>query len=235
MPTLVLASSSPRRQDLLRSLVASYKAATSTVEEEGSDLTPERDLSPLLLPEPFSVPPIADPRLWAWRKGSDVARALPPELSDKAVVLAGDTVVVAPGELLNKPRDEVDAIRMLSLLRAREHYVVTGFALLRTREGQAQTLHIEAAVTRVIMRAFSVPELEGYVATGEHRDKAGAYALQGLGGRLVERVEGCVTNVVGLPLCRVRSALVEAGIEVRALPEDGYCSYCKIAGVLANA
>lgn len=115
---------------------------------------------------------------------------------------------------------------MLYLLRGREHYVVTGFVLLRVEQGGATTVHQEAVSAQVVMRAFGGREVENYLATGESMDKAGAYALQGLGGRLVERVEGCRTTVIGLPLCRVRAALASAGATLLPHPEEGYCAFC---------
>jgi len=232
MPRLILASSSPRRQGLLKSLVRIYSVATSAAEEEGSEAAPDIEFTHLPLPAPFHIPSESDPRVWAWRKGADVACSCPDETSDDVIVLAADTVVVAPGELLNKPKDDADAVRMLSLLRDRKHYVVTGFVLLRPHERRPETLHSEAVITRVFMRLFSESELEGYVATHEHVDKAGAYALQGLGGKLIERVDGCVTNVIGLPLCRVRAALLRAGVEVERLSSEGYCAFCKAGATL---
>ena len=115
---------------------------------------------------------------------------------------------------------------MLYLLRGREHYVVTGFVLLRVSLGGATTMHQEAVTARVVMREFHDQEVEDYLATGESMDKAGAYALQGLGGRLVERVEGCPTTVIGMPVCRVRAALTSAGVTLLTYPREGYCSFC---------
>lgn len=204
----------------------SHSVVVSDVEEKGSEAFPAWEITPPLLPRPFNVPAESDPRLWAWRKGMDALSALSHEQSADAVVLAADTVVVAPYELLGKPSNKEDAFRMLNLLRGRDHYVVTGFVLLRLTDGKPQISHVRAVTTSVVMHDFSQEELKGYVATGECMDKAGAYALQGLGARLVERVEGCVTNVIGLPLCAVRSVLVEAGPEVLPAPVTGYCDHC---------
>jgi septum formation protein len=226
MPHLILASASPRRRELIQRLVPSFSTAVSVVEEAGSDAYPEWEVEPLTLPAPFSVPVTSDPRLWAWRKAVDALSTLSLEQAEDAIVLAADTVVIAPGELLGKPVDTDDALRMLTLLRGKAHYVATGFVLV-SREGTTpRTLHSQAVVTRVVMRPFSAEELEGYVATGEHSDKAGAYALQGLGGRLIESVEGCVTTVIGLPLCAVRAALMASHAEVLPRPVGGYCNFC---------
>lgn len=211
----------------MQRLVESFSTVVSGIEEVGSDALPEWEVPPLDLPEPFSIPIAQDPRLWAWRKGVDALSTLPTEDAANSIALAADTVVVAPGELLNKPANDEDAIRMLTLLRGQAHYVVTGFVLLRHDNSKTkETLHTGAVVTRIVMRDFTDREIQGYVATGEHSDKAGAYALQGLGGKLVERVEGCVTNVVGLPLCAVRLALQAARVEVLSVPQGGYCGFC---------
>lgn len=225
MPSLILASTSPRRIELLAQLVPDYGLAASTVEDTGSDLFPECQLPPLELPEGFHVPQDWHPTLWARRKAADVALHLP-EIESNAIVLGADTIVVGQGTLLGKPKNNEDAFRMLQGLRGKRHCVITGHALVKRREGGVETLHAGATISAVWMRDYSDTELEGYVATGEPLDKAGAYALQGLGGKLVERVEGCFKNVVGLPLCEVRRVLVGNGMGVLGYPEGGYCERC---------
>ncbi len=227
MSSLILASASPRRQELLKRMVSDFSIETSVVEEIGSDALPDWVPEPLRLEEPFHVPLASDPRIWAWRKGIDVFSHATPNQREYSVFLAADTVVIAPGELLGKPKNAQDAERMLSLLRNRHHFVATGFVLLKQEEQSPVTLHSEVVLSLVTMRDFTLDELQGYVATGEYVDKAGAYAVQGLGGRLVERVDGCLTNVIGLPLCAVRAALITSGVELPAAPSSGYCNYCK--------
>lgn len=228
--SLVLASGSPRRRELLGRLIPYFQVLTSPVEETGHEvLGEEPQLEPLSLPSPFHVPTESDPRLWAWRKAADVIHSNGDAFSSEIIVLGADTTVVGPSRVLGKPKDEQEAIEMLLLLRGIEHYVVTGFALLKPptkSETALQTLHIEAITSRVVMKDCSLSEIERYVATGEPMDKAGAYALQGLGGDLVESVGGCRTNVIGLPLCAVRKAHEAAGVEVLAYPQRGYCEYC---------
>jgi septum formation protein len=232
MPDLILASGSPRRLELVRRIVSSFRSLVSPVEEAGSTRAPDFTIAPLFLAPPFPVPPEQDPRLWAWRKAVDVVENNLDTISPGSLVLGADTVVVGPGRLLGKPKDREDAIEMLSLLRGTYHYVVTGFVILRTVQGQAepQTLHHEAVISTVFMRDFSEDELQGYVATDEPYDKAGAYALQGEGGKLVSSVEGCLTNVIGLPVCAVRRALAACEAEVLPYPFGGFCNHCDLVG-----
>jgi septum formation protein len=201
----------------------------------GSDEEPQ--LETLSLPAPFEVSLDSDPRLWAWRKAADVIRTNAQHLGPETVVLGADTVVVSPNRLLGKPKDEQDAIEMLLLLKGVEHYVVTGFALLMPPShpgGHIRTLHVEAVVSPVLMKDYSLSDLEGYVATGEPMDKAGAYAVQGLGGNLVQRVESCRTNVVGLPLCRVRKALQHVAVSLTRYPPEGYCEFCPTSAQMSD-
>ncbi len=130
-----------------------------------------------------------------------------------AVVLGADTEVVLDGRLLGKPRDAADAARMLRELRGREHEVITGLAVVEVTGPGGPIRQETASVTsRVRMAPYADAEIDDYVATGEPLDKAGGYAVQGLGGRLVEAVEGCFTNVVGLPLTTTRALLARRGL-----------------------
>ena len=125
-----------------------------------------------------------------------------------AIVLGADTEVVLDGRYLGKPRDAVDAARMLRALSGRTHEVVTGLALVDAPSGREETV---AVTTRVTMIDAGAEEIEAYVATGEPLDKAGAYAIQGLGARLVARVDGCLSNVIGLPVETTRRLLERRG------------------------
>ncbi len=126
------------------------------------------------------------------------------------IILAADTIVVAGGELLGKPRDEADAGRMLQRLSACEHEVLTGVAVVNPM----LELCLEVERTRVRFAELSREEIAWYVASGEPLDKAGAYAVQGLGALFVERVEGNYSNVVGLPLPLTYRLLREAGFSM---------------------
>jgi septum formation protein len=228
MAQLILASGSPRRIELLARLVPAFTPVASGAEESGSALAPPFAMAPLVLAPPFPVASEDDPRLWAWRKAMEVIGGLYNPPDGARLVLGADTIVVGPGQVLNKPVDRDDARRMLGLLRGTYHYVVTGFVLLQQRTDTIETVHDEAVISTVFMRSFSDDELDAYVATDEPYDKAGAYALQGLGGKLVDRVEGCLNNVIGLPLCAVRAALRAHQADVLPYPFGGYCTHCPL-------
>jgi septum formation protein len=135
-------------------------------------------------------------------------------------------MVVLDGDLLGKPADDADATRMLRLLSGRKHRVVTGITVLDVGTGRVNTSTVSSIVR---FRALSDREIAEYVATGEPRGKAGAYAIQGLGGGLVSALRGCFTNVVGLPLCETARLLRAAGVAVNPswpgcrLPDSAPC------------
>lgn len=123
------------------------------------------------------------------------------------VIIGADSVVSLDGEILGKPLDRQDALRMLRILRGRDHNVTTSIAIVTDDERRHATLP-----SRVSMRWVEDAKLDAYVATGEPMDKAGAYAVQGLGGRLVAKVEGCYLTVVGFPLCALSTLLSAEGL-----------------------
>jgi len=143
-----------------------------------------------------------------------------------AVVLAADTVVALNGTNLGKPTDASEAREMLMALRGRPHRVVTGLADARDRDVAWRSV----TSTTVWMREYTDAEIERYVATGRPFDKAGGYAIQDAEFRPVARIDGCYPNVVGLPLCEVRRALLETGLLVpeRSVPgqTDAACDLC---------
>lgn len=151
-------------------------------------------------------PPAAAVAAVALDKARAVARGW---TGGPAVVLGADTEVVLDGRYLGKPRDAADAARMLRMLSGRAHEVVTGLALVEVPLGREETA---AVTTRVIMAEAGDEAIADYVATGEPLDKAGGYAIQGQGARLVSRVDGCLTNVVGLPVETTRRLLERWGI-----------------------
>ena len=127
------------------------------------------------------------------RLAEEKAFAVP--LNSGEVVLGADTTVVVDDQVLEKPRDPAEALRMLALLSGREHQVITGICL----RSEVRKI-VDAAITRVHFVTFTQEEMEAYAASGEPMDKAGAYAIQGLASKFIDRIEGCYFNVVGLPV-----------------------------------
>ena len=189
---LVLASASPRRRDILGQLGLTFSVIESGVDE----------------PPPDGGPPELYARGLAERKARAVADRLRARRST-AFVLAADTIVVADASVLNKPEDDDDALRMLRLLRGRKHDVITALALRRADD--AGFLRAIAVRSTVEFRALDDETVRRYVASGEGRDKAGSYAVQGLGAGLVRAIFGSYSNVVGLPACETLELLLEAG------------------------
>jgi septum formation protein len=183
---LILASSSARRQELLRSAGFDFDVRPSGVEEAR-------------LPD-------ENPESYVRRTARDKALAVATSALSvpDALVLAADTEVVVSGEILGKPRDGEDAARMLRLLSGRTHRVITGVCLARPL-GSIEALEHET--TRVTFRKLDDREIRHYIRSGEPFDKAGAYAVQGLASRFVTRIEGSYSNVVGLPISLVYSLL----------------------------
>jgi len=185
---LILASASPRRRELLQGVGVAFVVIPSD--------TPET-------PRPGELPQAYALRV-AEEKARNVARKHP-----GAWVLGADTIVEIDGEVLGKPRDEADGRRMLRRLSGRTHQVMTAFVLC-DGVGQAHTRRI--VTSRVTFTPLTEAQIRAYLATGEPFDKAGAYAVQGVGASLVECVEGSYTNVVGLPMDEVQDALRAAGL-----------------------
>ena len=187
---IVLASASPRRQQLLRNAGIPFEVQPADVDETPLAGEPAQKCAERLAREKAL-------KVWRDRAG--------------AVVLGADTVVVVDEAILGKPADAKDAARMLRMLSGREHRVITGICLVRSaaRAGaddwEAETAEIRTAAetTLVTMSALSDEEIREYVATGEPMDKAGAYAIQGMASRWIPRIEGDYSNVVGLPISLV--------------------------------
>jgi len=173
---LVLASQSPRRSEILRQAGFSFTVRATPVDE--TPLTGEK-------PEDYVQ------RLAEWK--ANAVTAAPDE-----VVLGADTTVVIDGEMLGKPVGEADARRMLTMLEGRRHSVITGICFRHGAEAVR-----DWAETHVWFAALSAAEIEAYAASGEPMDKAGAYAIQGLASKYVEKIEGCYFNVMGLPIALV--------------------------------
>jgi septum formation protein len=177
---LILASQSPRRAEILRQTGIDFTVRTATIDE--TPRTGERPIDYVI------------------RLAEEKAIAVPSDASD--IVLGADTTVVIVNEILGKPADEADARRMLALLAGNRHEVITGICLKRGAERIR-----DAVTTEVWFGPMTVAEIAEYAASGEPLDKAGAYAIQGLASKYIERIAGCYFNVVGLPISRVYAHL----------------------------
>jgi septum formation protein len=183
--SLVLASASPRREELLRSAGLSFDIVPSGIEETSGEGESAREMA----------------KRWAMEKAMSVSRHRPGEW-----VLGADTIVVLEGTVFGKPTNHEEASAMLRKLSGRAHEVITGICLAHHTRRFTKAAHV---LTEVRFRALSDDEIRAYVATGEPLDKAGAYGIQGRGAALVRSVQGSYTNVVGLPLCEVLEWLLD--------------------------
>lgn len=192
---IILASSSPRRSELLAQMGLSFEVIPSNSKESFSpDGTPEEMVLEL-----------------ATQKAEDVAS----KLEVQALVIGADTIVNKEGLILGKPKDKKEAYQMLLELSGQVHEVMTGIAVLDTTNHKRLTA---VEKTLVEMASLTPEEIKWYIKTGEPMDKAGAYGIQGLGGILVRRIYGCYYNVVGLPIHRLWVILKQLGVKGLGIP-----------------
>lgn len=191
MRPIILASGSPRRQELLANLGLDFKVIVSDVDE-----SMDEDMLPAQLVEKL-----------AERK----ATAVVAEISGEGLVIGADTIVVLGNKPLGKPVDRADAIRMLRELQGRSHEVFTGVAVIDAATGQSVVTH---QATAVRFKPMTMEQIERYVDTGEPMDKAGAYAVQGKASIFIDSIRGCYFNVVGLPVAKLADALRIFGVEI---------------------
>jgi MAF protein len=189
--TLILASNSPRRKQLLALTELNFVVSAPDVDETQYENE--------------------SPANYVLRLAETKARAIASYAEADQIILAADTTVVDGLDILGKPKDAAEAIQMLTQLRGRTHQVYTGVALLRVSDGYLLT---ELGVTDVPMRSYSDEEIHNYVATGDPLDKAGAYAIQHPEFSPVESMAGCYASVMGLPLCHVTRMLRKMNIQL---------------------
>jgi septum formation protein len=191
---IVLASASPRRRELLASIGLPFTVRPAAIDESPLEAEP------------------ADAHVARLALEKAAATGQPGEL-----VIAADTVVVVDGEILGKPRDSEDAHRMLGRIQGREHRVLTCVALREVAVEPGSADRVASAVDESVVRIrrLGVEEIAWYVATGEPADKAGAYALQGIGGLFVEAIRGSSSNVIGLPLAALYDLFQRLGYDLR--------------------
>lgn len=191
MPPIYLASASPRRKALLEQIGVPFSVLVCPVEEKLK----------------AGASHVRQVMFLAEMKARSAARVIA-----EGLVIGADTLVVYNGRVLGKPEDISEAIKMLSLLEGNEHEVYTGLAVVQKPSGRTITAH---ECTKVRFKPLNLDQIKRYAATGEPLDKAGAYAVQGLGAIFIDRIEGCYSNVVGLPLALLADILKE--FEVDAL------------------
>ena len=190
MKAIILASASPRRKELLEQIGLKFRVEPSNYQENiRFDLEPH-DLA----------------RALSLEKARLVARN-----HRNALVIAADTFIVFEGRILGKPRTETEAKEMLETMSGKPHSVITGFTIIDTDSNKTVSRSVE---TRVHLRKLGSDEIDAYVRSKEPLDKAGAYAIQGLGSVIVERIEGDYSNVIGLPLSALTESLKEFGVHV---------------------
>ena len=176
--SMILASKSPRRQELLKLLGLEFTVHTADIDEHmDPSLPPEQEVA---------------------RVSAEKARAVAKDCAEEDIIISADTIVVIDGQILGKPKSEADAIRMLNLLSGRRHEVMTGLTVLSG--GQSQTRVVR---TGIEFRRLTDREIDAYVATGEPMDKAGAYGIQGYFAKYIREIRGEYTTIVGLPLGRL--------------------------------
>ena len=189
-PSLILASSSPRRRDLLLQIGVDFTVSPADVNES---------MLPGELPEDYAV-----------RVAFDKARTAAKK-AGQGIVVAADTIVVFGDIILGKPANSQDAKRMLEMLSGNVHRVITGLAVMDAATGVASS---RTSITNVWFRDLEADEVMRYVLSGEPLDKAGGYGIQGKGALLVARIDGCYYNVVGLPLGLLDETLRQFGINL---------------------
>jgi septum formation protein len=187
---IILASNSSRRKELLRQIDLDFSIDPSDVDER--------------------VLPNEVPEGYALRVALDKAR-LAAARAVAGIVIAADTIVVVDDEILGKPEDASDAERMLKMLSGKVHRVITGLVVMDAATGKTVT---RTSITRVWFRRLGQQEIVSYIATGEPLDKAGAYGIQERGALLVDKIDGCYYNVVGLPLSLLGKLLRDFGIDM---------------------
>ncbi len=206
--SLLLASQSPRRRELISFLGIDFDVASADVDES---LLPNESPADYVLrlaeAKARAFPPLAPPE--GGRTGSFPLRGK----AGMGVIIGSDTAVVDAGEILGKPRDAREAESMLRQLRGRTHQVYTAIAVW---DETSKKMISELSISDVPMRAYSDAEMLSYIETGDPLDKAGAYAIQHPEFHPVEEFEGCFASVMGLPLCKLARSLKKIGVDVDA-------------------
>ena len=189
---IILASTSPRRSKILKEKGFKFDVYPVKVNEE--EITQ-------------NYPPES-----AVKKIATTKTLIAAEKIKNGIIIGADTIVVYNNKILGKPRDKSEAIDMLRLLSGKIHEVITAISVIEIKDGEKYREYVECVKTKVKMKKLSEEEIRAYVATGEPMDKAGAYAIQGLGGIFIEWINGCYYNVMGLPIAKLYEMLKKINI-----------------------
>ena len=190
MKEVILASASPRRKELLEKIGLRFKVEPSNYEED--------------------IPSELEPHELAQKISLEKAKVVASK-HQNVIVIAADTFIVFGGQILGKPHTENEARKMLEAISGKSHSVITGFSIIDTSKNKTLSKSVE---TKIYVRKLTLAEIDAYVKSKEPLDKAGAYAIQGLGAVFVEKIEGDYFNVIGLPLSALTEALKEFGINI---------------------
>lgn len=190
MKKIILASASPRRSELLHQIGLKFEVVPAKSEEK----------------LPLHQTPSETVQALALAKATEVAQ----QFDDDVLVIGADTIVVLDDNILGKPLDLSDAQRMIAMLSGREHSVFTGLAVIDVANNRTI---VDFSETKVFFRKLTAAEITAYINCGESLDKAGGYGIQGFGASLVERIDGCYFNVVGMPLSKLTMILQQLGVK----------------------
>jgi len=190
MKTIILASASPRRKELLEKIGLRFEVEPSNYEED--------------------MPSALEPHEFAKKISLEKAKVVASKHKN-AIVIAADTFIIFGGQILGKPHTEKEARKTLETISGKSHSVITGFSIIDTGTSKALSKSVE---TKIYIRKLTLAEINAYVKSKEPLDRAGAYAIQGLGSVFVEKIEGDYFNVIGLPLSALTEALKEFGINI---------------------
>ena len=188
---IILASASPRRKELLKSMGLEFEVIPSEVEENIENKS-------------FSLELIEN---LAAEKAADIAN----KIKFLSIIIGSDTVVVINNKILGKPKDKKDAFHMLKMLSGNTHQVISAIAVIDTETGKILK---DSVVSDVTFKQLSDEEINAYIETGEPMDKAGAYAIQGFAGMFVKSINGCYSNIVGISVFKLAEMLKEFGVEL---------------------
>lgn len=206
---IILASASPRRKELLERLGFTVKVIPANIDEirlEGEP--PENFVKRMAREKTLTIVDRLQTTLYPTDADGTAIRARAAKGSDSRWVIGADTIVVLGDDILTKPKDTAGAAAMLHELSGRQHRVITGFCIHDLRKNKEG---LQAVSTDVTFKKLTASEIDKYIAVGESMDKAGAYAVQGVGAYLVDSIIGSYTNVVGLPLCQMVEMMEEMG------------------------